>query len=457
MADPSVIEEHQLPVDTPVYFLDCEKAWKGLSDNEKLYAHYISQASWAGTKVCMRQLSVESVPLFDMFQTLFKSVGGAAKLKQLATAAGVSESDWTGFMQYVLNFYGNMGNYKSFGDTKFVPRIGQEVFTKIVQSANLDAVNKLWASWGAKIFSLASAERELGFPDSGKGLSCYYSDNVTRVEIDLVSKVMNEHNIGFYNTRLFKLEDGTLEVRQASAEKGTVAEYKSGDRTVRIVRGDHSEEMAAIVRNLEKAIEYAANDNQREMLRAYVKHFQHGSENDHKDAQRWWIKDKGPIVESNIGFIESYRDPLGVRGEWEGFVAVVNKEMTAKFSELVSRAESFISLLPWPREFEKEKFLKPDFTSLEVISFASSGIPAGINIPNYDDIRQTEGFKNVSLGNVLSASKLTENVTFLQDSDQNAYKTLLSPAFEVQVGIHELLGFAISTETNLFTFCISYS
>jgi dipeptidyl-peptidase-3 len=154
---------------------------------------------------------------------------------------------------------------------------------------------------------------------------------------------------------------------------------------------------------LTRCIEYCADDNQREMMKYYVEHFKTGNIETHKESQRKWIADKGPVVESCMGWIETYVDPTNQRAYFEGFVAIVDKEKSKKFQSLVVNSEKIIPLLPWPKEMEKENFLAPDFTTLDVICFASMGCPLGINIPNYDDIRETEGFKNVFLNNSLGS------------------------------------------------------
>lgn len=120
-------------------------------------------------------------------------------------------------------------------------------------------------------------------------------------------------------------------------------------------------------------------------------------------------------------------------------VAIVDKEKSKKFKSLVDASELIIPKLPWPKIMEKDNFLAPDFTALEVICFATTGCPLGINIPNYDDIRETEGFKNVFLNN--SMGSYTQNAVQFATPEQSKLLTEMAiRAYTVHVACHELLG-----------------
>ncbi|KAL1836306.1 hypothetical protein VTJ49DRAFT_5315 [Mycothermus thermophilus] len=447
-------ELSQYLADAPpsVVRLEIEKHFDALSDKQKRYAHFISKASFAGTRIVLRQVSPESEHIFDFILALYKAAGG--DWKSLAEKAGVDEQGLTAFLQYAAQFLGNGGNYKSFGDSKFIPRCDESVFKAL--AATSPEAEKYYKLTNGAIFS---ADKQgllhLGFTDEGH-LTTYYPDSpsITKDEIVAVNKWMEDRGLLPENTRVQKTGDGVFELLIASAvtsvpskggDIGHQTEYVVTDgplvgKTIKLVYGDYAKEMEAITGYIRKAAENADNETQEKMHLAYGESFETGSLFAFKDSQRHWIRDQGPMVECNIGFIETYRDPAGVRGEWEGFAAVVNLERTRAFGELVRSAPELIPLLPWSKDFEKDKFLSPDFTSLEVLSFAGSAIPAGINIPNYDDIRQQEGFKNVSLGNVLSAKAPDEKIPFIADSDLELYQKYRDAAFEVQVGLHELTG-----------------
>ncbi|ODQ63243.1 dipeptidyl-peptidase III [Nadsonia fulvescens var. elongata DSM 6958] len=420
----------------PICLLEVKHHFDQLKLDDKRYAHHFSRASHWGTRVVLRQVSAESEDIYDLILAIHAKVGGDY------TKLEVDSNEVKLYLEYASQFLSNLGNYKSFGDSKFVPRINPESFKAIAQVS--ETSQKLYSSVADILYCTEPESANLlGYADHGH-TTTYYGGGITVDEIQIVQNAMATAGLLPENTRLFKTGPKTFELRIASAVKPTetpaVIELPENSSTLTLVYGDHSREFAEIVKELTQAKAFARNESQSAMIKSYIESFRTGSMQAHKDSQAAWVADIGPAVETNLGFIESYRDPHGVRGEWEGLVAMVNSERTLKFASLVAAAKDYIKQLPWPAAFEKDEFTPPDFSSLEVMTFAGSGIPAGINIPNYDDIRINVGFKNVSLGNILSAKAPNEKITFVREEDMELFNKLRSPSFEVQVGIHELLG-----------------
>ena len=242
-------------------------------------------------------------------------------------------------LEYCGQFLGNSGNYKGFGDSKFIPRIPAEAFELLASITPETSELYQKAQAGGGIYGTDDQKKmHLGYPENGH-VSSYYPDSphISKEEISAIGDFCEGEKLLLENTRLRKTSSGDFEVLIASgianppeadrdvAKSEWELDGKLKGKKLRLVYGDHREEMAKIALNIKKAGNEAANATQKKMHDEYAKSFGTGSIEAYKESQRDWIKDKGPVVESDLGFVETYRDPHGVRGEWEGFVAMVSR------------------------------------------------------------------------------------------------------------------------------------
>ena len=127
----------------------------------------------------------------------------------------------------------------------------------------------------------------------------------------------------FWQIRLASIEEGTLEGLTRNAEEFEGCRFS-------VTRGDYAPLLKLVVEELQKAKAFVSNETEGLMLDEYIQSFTTGSLDAHKNGSRHWVENKGPIIETYIGFIETYRDPAGMRGEFEG-MGVIFKEFKTIF------------------------------------------------------------------------------------------------------------------------------
>jgi dipeptidyl-peptidase-3 len=110
-----------------------KKHFDALNDQQQRYAHYISKASFTGTRITLRQVSPESEDIYDFIIELHKACNG--DWASLQKKAGITDDDLKYFLEYSGMFLGNCGNYKGFGDSKFVPRCPESAFAALAATS----------------------------------------------------------------------------------------------------------------------------------------------------------------------------------------------------------------------------------------------------------------------------------------------------------------------------------
>jgi dipeptidyl-peptidase III len=233
---------------------------------------------------------------------------------------------------------------------------------------------------------MAAQPAGLGYPNENNQSAYYPGDKpLTKEEIKAITKMMEVKRIAPENTRLQKrtkkessehdhIDD--FEILQASAEMDATPEFLGNVEIknqpaakVFLRRGDHSKEMTKICAELESASKYATNKQQKAALSQLAGSFRTGDYQAFLDAQKTWINDKAPRVEHCMGFLFGYRDPDGVRAEWQAAAGVANSKETSNMNQLVKKSPQFIRALPWAVSgendgkgpFEPSELTVPDF------------------------------------------------------------------------------------------------
>ncbi|PYH64693.1 dipeptidyl peptidase III [Aspergillus vadensis CBS 113365] len=405
-----------------IYQLSVAAAFDGLSPQEKLYAHHMAKAAWNGTRIILGQVSPEANGIFDFIMALYHSCDGI--WEQLAIETGVGVQELENFLEYAATFLSNVGNYFGSGDQNFTPDVSEEALTSLA-SVSSSASRILGQIKDPMISPLPSS---LGHPGPYTQSSYYLGEDCLKSSEDIatISNLMGDQLILPENTRLKAYQDSDTrfyDIMQASVAEDKVA-----------LEGF--------------AIPYASNAAQVEMLRQIIDSFQTGSLEAYRESLRIWVNDKAPPVETVIGFVEPYRDPLCIRAEFEGRVGIPDAAETKILNTLASKAKQLVYKLPWVEgtgdskgPYEKELFEPPDFSSINSLVYCSSIIFPGINLSNYNDIRQDTGYKNIIFSNrMVSESSRSRGLHMVDASEQDTFKKHRFHAYYIWVVLHEILG-----------------
>jgi dipeptidyl-peptidase-3 len=396
-----------------------------LSLEDKQVAWHLTLAAHAGEPIQYDQLGWNALAVKHLLEAVY--LGGLEGKPGSAFDAR--------FLEYLTRFYGNVGNHDDKTSQKFVPGFTFEELSAAAKRA-LAAGAPLGVKDQATLEAQLAELRPTLFDASFEPLS---TSKTPAPGKDLLTSSSNT----YYGRDVTLKDVGGLKEKNPLNSRVVKQGGKLVEQVYRTTApGLYSAELARVVTHLQAAAKVAKKD-QAAALTKLSRYFQTGAPADWDAYNIAWLK-ADTVIDANLGFIESYIDARGQKGQWEALVDYRDAAENQLMGLISRKAQYFEDGMPWPAEYKRKNVSAPVAKAVSLVSSYPSP-PAGINLPNEQAIREKYGSKSVLVANASQTGAALKRVPLAiefarTEEDRESARRYSAIARKWLVAFHEVVG-----------------
>ena len=391
-----------------------------LSLQQKTLVYHLTEAALQGRDILYDQNGRYNLRIRRALEALYTQYKGDKQTQEFIL-----------FEKYLKRVWFANGIHHHYASDKFQPEFSQDWFVNACQEAGVEYDPAILPV----IFDPTVMPKSLSLDGEDLLLASAnnYYEGVTQKEAEAYYEKHKDNSaeplwIGL-NSKLVK-------------ENGKVIErvYKVG--------GMYSAALEKVVENLEKALQFAENEQQRLVIEKMIEFNKTGDLKAFNEYCIAWVKDLDSRVDYVNGFTETYADPLGITGTWESLVNFKDMRATHRCQTISDNAQWFEDNSPTDKKYKKEEVKGVSAKVITAAILAGDCYPAtpiGINLPNANWIRKDYGSKSVTIDNITHAYNEAAkgngfNEEFMIDAATIAMYEKAGACGDLHTDLHECVG-----------------
>ncbi|NUN08996.1 MAG: dihydrofolate reductase [Ignavibacteriaceae bacterium] len=408
--------------------------FENLSLKEKKLLYYLYEAALSGRDITYDQNFKYNLKIRRINEAIVRYFSGDRK-----------SDEFNRFMTYAKRVWFSNGIHHHYSTAKFFPECSAEYFRSLIEDIpedylplegfpdKIEMIN--WVIDTAYNSSVAPVRvYKKSDDDIIESSANNFYEGVTQIDVEefyanvIITDAPRPVSYGL-NSKLIKEDSGINEVV-----------WKKG--------GMYDEAISRIIFWLKKAADTAENKKQKAVILKLIEYYETGDLKLFDDYSVLWVKDTDSKIDFINGFIETYGDPMSMRGTFESVVSFRDEEATARLERICSAAQWFEDNSPIMPQHKKKEVKGISGRAITVVAEsgdASPATPIGINLPNASWIRKEYGSKSVNLSNIVhsynkvASKEVIEEFAYTQEEKDLAEK-YNEIAGDVHTDLHEIIG-----------------